>query len=358
MSDGSKQKEPFDPVARIEILQRVASNKKRSRAELAVMIGLVKYANGKTGKCWPSYNRLATDGGMTRLTAIRAVQGLKEAGCIMVEHRGERQPPLYSLIHVPPSIAHDTSTDDTIVSPTIPPNIAGDTSLVSPTIPEPVIEPGNNLVQWMDADDPQRVPDGPLAACVNHNGGCDLFPDFWKAFPVKSTVMDAEQIISSLVATGVDLQEIVAGALRYRRYSEATSGKRRQSAKQWLDRQGWRDDWTLPENKASKQKDYLGDLRKRFKAAVENKDSRALGLMLDEIHREFLAPHVWPNGAPEDGYIEEAGKLAACKACWDRVYAGRINARACSEMKPFILLDDEVYAAIESLNDQMEAADA
>ena len=57
--------------------------------EFAVMCYLLKCRNSVTGKCFPSYNRIAKECNMSRSTVIRAVKSLKEKGIIRVRNNFE-----------------------------------------------------------------------------------------------------------------------------------------------------------------------------------------------------------------------------------------------------------------------------
>ena len=59
---------------------------KLSVYEFAVMCYLCKCRNSVTGKCFPSYNRIAKECNMSRSTVIRAVKSLKEKGIIRVRN--------------------------------------------------------------------------------------------------------------------------------------------------------------------------------------------------------------------------------------------------------------------------------
>jgi hypothetical protein len=54
---------------------------------VALYVGLCRYANAKTGQCWPSLVRLSQQLGMTRLTARRYLQVLVAHRLIQVEAR-------------------------------------------------------------------------------------------------------------------------------------------------------------------------------------------------------------------------------------------------------------------------------
>lgn len=352
-SDDKKQDEQFDPVTRISIIQAIASNPDRSRAELATMIVLAKYANGRTGACWPSYATIAKDGGMNRRTAIRSVAKLADEGIIKVSKRGERQSPLYNLIKTVASVTHvPRDTNDTIVSPMSPYSVTDDAILVSPMSPEPVIEPGINPVQWMDGGETSPAPPG---AGLYANHVADRFPDFWQAFPVRSTVAEAETKIAELVAAGVDLQEIIEGARRYQKYNSATASKKRQSAKQWLSRQSWRDDWTLPvakQKKTAPPRFNIDRLQDRFTELSLTYNEKAFGALYDEIYQKYVEPHIWPDGKPGDDteYDETSREKAACPACWDRLYRFKEGTACCSKsMDELAELIDDMDAWSDSL---------
>ena len=57
--------------------------------EFCVLCYLCKCRNSVTGKCFPSYNKIACECNMSRSTVIRAVKFLKEKGIIKVKNNFE-----------------------------------------------------------------------------------------------------------------------------------------------------------------------------------------------------------------------------------------------------------------------------
>ncbi len=57
--------------------------------EFCVLCYLLKCRNSVTGKCFPSYNKIASDCHISRSSVARAVKALKEKGIIRVRYNYE-----------------------------------------------------------------------------------------------------------------------------------------------------------------------------------------------------------------------------------------------------------------------------
>ena len=59
--------------------------------EFYVLCYLLKCRNSVTGKCFPSYNRIANECHISRSSVVKAVKQLKEKDIISVTHNYHRQ---------------------------------------------------------------------------------------------------------------------------------------------------------------------------------------------------------------------------------------------------------------------------
>lgn len=87
------------PLARSAWAACVAASKP-TRAALIVAIALHWRTNGRTGECWPSYERTAQDMNLDRSNVKRGVAWLKDNGWVKIRHRSTpngRQSNIYAL---------------------------------------------------------------------------------------------------------------------------------------------------------------------------------------------------------------------------------------------------------------------
>ena len=284
------------------------------------MVVIAEHANSQTGETFVSQCTIAKRGGMTTRSATRTIAKLVNDGIIAVEPRSGRT----SIIKMikPPTLVSGLDAD-------VPPTLVStplDADVGTPPTPvsdEPLSKPGT--IPGLRKDGGEHVSPAPVGAGSLANLGADRYPQFWEAFPIRSTVAEAEQMIAELVAAGVDLQEIIEGAKRYQKYNAATASKKRQSAKQWLTRQAWRDDWTLPvktQKKTALPRFNIDRLQDRFTELSLTYNKKAFGALYDEIYQKYVEPHIWPDGKPGDDleYEEPGREKATCLACWDRLY--------------------------------------
>lgn len=317
---------PFGAHERLHIIYE--SLAKMARAEIAAMIVIAEHANSQTGETFVSQCTIAKRGGMTTRSATRTIAKLVNDGIITVEPRSGRTSIIKMIKPPTPMSGLDADAPPTLVSTPL------DADVGTPPTPvsyEPLSETGTIPVLRKDRGGTETLPGAVSAA-----NGKDKYPDFWQAFPVRSTVADAEQMIAELVAAGVPLHEIIEGARRYQKYNAATASKHRQSAKQWLARQAWRDDWTLPQ-KATK-KENITRLRGDFDLA--GSDRKKLTDLSCRLEGKITG-HLWGKGQePEDAYSDSARELALCKLCYAYLY--EYQGEPCDTMADIIELQDDV----------------
>lgn len=324
----SNDRYPYGAIERINWLCSVFLDSELQTPTVAIFAAdLIKHANSTTGEAYPSISRIALTYGVTREAVSRAVKRLLEAQKIEATQRPGRST-IYKLM-LPVTEQSQVLSEDVIVQ-----SHPCDCAITTPVIVlshEPLSETGTIPVLRKDRGGTETLP-----GAVSVANGKDKYPDFWQAFPVRSTVADAEQMIAELVAAGVPLHEIIEGARRYQKYNAATASKYRQSAKQWLARQAWRDDWTLPQ-KATK-KENITRLRADFDlAGFDRKALKDLSCRLEGK----ITGHLWGKGPePEDTYSDSARELALCKLCYAYLYEYR--GEPCDTMADIIELQDGV----------------
>lgn len=353
---------PFGAHERIGWLCEVFQDSKLQAPTVAVFAAdLIKHASSQTGEAYTSLSRIAREYGMAREAVSRGVRRLLNAKKIEAVQRPGRTTvykiclPVTAQSH-PTPVTEQSQVSGEPVTAQLHPCDRTVTPPVIAQLHEPLLKPGT--LPGLRKDTGETLAPAPVGAVSAANLGGDRFPDFWRAFPIRSTVAEAEQTIAELLAAGINLSEIVAGALRYRKYSEATSGNRRQSAKQWLSRQGWRDDWTPPakkQKKAAVPKFNLDRLDARFTEARASRDMKKFNALYEEVYREIIEPHIWPDGLPPDDgeyEIETGRKTAACPACWDRLYGHAESPACCESMQELAEIIDEM----DEFSDQHYAA--
>lgn len=308
---------PFGAHERIDWLCDVFMDSGLQTPTVAVFAAdLIKHTNSQTGEAYPSISRIAKEYGMAREAISRGVKRLLEAKKIEVVLRPGRSTIYKLLLPVTGQSQQAPVTTQSQVSsePVTVQSHPCDCTVTPPVtvqLHEPLSETGTIPVLRKDRGGTETLPGAVSAA-----NGKDKYPDFWQAFPVRSTVADAEQMIAELVAASVPLHEIIEGARRYQKYNAATASKHRQSAKQWLARQAWRDDWTLPQ-KATK-KENITRLRGDFDLA--GSDRKALRDLSCRLEGKITG-HLWGKGQePEDAYSDSARELALCKLCYAYLY--------------------------------------
>lgn len=248
------------PVEKLQFLSRAAAVPTLSRVQLAVLIVLADMAGSKDGLAWPSFNTLAARTGTTPRHAKRAVQALVKDGAVVLAMPGTRvRSNRYRLNKAafPEKYAEGSDTGDTtpgddmtyttVVTPSARSGGAQVPDVVACVSPESVLE--SEPKARMKGTDNEGAhayaggPGGPLR--LAGQPGQDAYPEFWEAFGVRSTVAMAEKRLRELLAAGADYGEIVDGARRYHAYNLATGGNKRSSADRWLEREAWRDAWTV-----------------------------------------------------------------------------------------------------------------
>ena len=205
-------------VQKLQWLQALAkTDPPLTRSEITVAITLANMANAKTGVCWPSLNTLAKCTNADRRSVVRAINGLSRAGFIQVKHTQGRSN-LYLL----------NPTSDTDVTPPVTPMSPTSDASVTP----PVTPMSPKSMNKLDKESFIQFEQPPS----------DKYPEFWQAGAKRAQVRECERRIDTLVASGVELKDIVDGANRWMRYTRQTNSQPMAPLK-WLTAEGWRDQW-------------------------------------------------------------------------------------------------------------------
>lgn len=247
-------KDQFGPVEKVRLLALAASMADLTRSELATLNVLADMINAGTGQAWPSFNTLAARTGITPRSAKRAIRQLSERKppLVILARPGNRvRSNRYELNRAYfaelDALGGSDARDTTVVTRV---SSSGDvegpkvvTHVSHKSIPESehkAKDEGNRSgTDGAAPDRPRRPPGLPQ--------GGDRFPEFWEAMGGRrTTVADAEQLLTEALEAGTDYQEVIEGAKRYKSYCDATSGKMKSTAAAWLKREAWRDGWELP----------------------------------------------------------------------------------------------------------------
>jgi hypothetical protein len=210
-------------------------------------------ADSSSGVAWPSYNTIAAAIQTTPRGTKKAIAQAVEAGLVEIAEHGTRvRSNRYRInLNVIGGEPQDTTLGGehqftTVVNSSSSCSERQQPYVVNHSSPESIHLSEH---QAKDRKDRSQADGGSLSlrperpSLANQPG---RFAEFWLAVGKRATVGESEQLLAELIADGVDLAEIVAGANRWRMYNEATGGRRATSPLKWLQRQKWLDDWTLP----------------------------------------------------------------------------------------------------------------
>lgn len=298
------QKSPFNPVIKLQWLRQVVADPNNTRAVLAVCIVLADMSNSASGISWPSYKYLSDATKITPRGVKMAIKSAIQTGAISVAEPGTRTKSNRYKINL--ALLGSEPQFTTLLSgsePQFTSEVVNHSSscsepqrhhVVNHSSPESIYLSEQQAKDRIDISQADGValslrPCRPTLArrpCQNS------YDEFWTAVGKRATVAESEQIIERLVGDGVPLEDIVNGAKRWRLYNEATGGRRATSPAKWLEKEKWRDDWTLPNikpkatnnstTKATKSKSPVGSKK------TTNKPKRLTRKELAALNREFV----------------------------------------------------------------------
>jgi hypothetical protein len=237
----------FGPVEKIRWLACASALRKLSRVELALLTVLADMINSATGQAWPSYATLAARTGSTVRHAKRAVKNLAINDLVVIVEHGNRvRSNRYTLNreYFSALLGSDPQTT-TVVAPVSSCGGVEVPDVVTHRPPESIHESEHKANDEMDGSqaDGGAAPFRPVGASGAPRQ--DGYGEFWDAMGRRTSVADAEQLIREAMAEGVQYQDIVDGAYRYREYCIDTGNPPRLPADKWLQKQKWLDDWKL-----------------------------------------------------------------------------------------------------------------
>ncbi len=213
-----------------------AAGAKLGARALRVLIAIAGHADGDD-RAYPSLATLARITRIERRGLHREISALVSGGFIRVKRRrdtaGDATSNLYTIVfgaEVPSQAATPVvSDDDTMSSDTTTPGV----------VPSVALTDQYGTDQRTGARRPARKR-RPV-----FKGGADKFEDFWRIYPHRGEFSDpkkpARAKFAAAVEHGVDPDEIIAGAKRYRAHVEqqGTEAKYRPQAQTWLNQERW-----------------------------------------------------------------------------------------------------------------------
>lgn len=256
------QPNPFGPVQKLKFLAQGAKVPAMSRAELAVLIVLADMANSNTGIAWPSFATLAERAGVSGRHAKTAIKNLIARGFIEVTEQGNRIKSNRYKINLRAGgsdLGNTTQPSDLQSTRVVNSSVRGSDvecpDVVIPSSPES-IHPSEHKASegWDRSQADGGAPNASPSRARQPDPRKDQFPEFWEAIGHRATVSESEQAIREFLCEGTEYDEIVDGGRRWAAYNTATGGRRKASPVQWLLKEKWRDDWTVPQSRRESTK--------------------------------------------------------------------------------------------------------
>lgn len=310
------------PVEKLQFLAMVASFKELNRADIALLITVTDMINARTGIAWPSYKTLAARSGCSDRHAKSTVKRLVERNLLrIVTHGNKIRSNRYAINLTPKNLSTNLCSDAENTSLVIHGNSSGDSGEqldVMHTSHQPIHKPAHEAREGMDTSfEIDATPLGAEGPFGLHQIGADKFPEFWRAFPLRARVAEAEQQITELIHDGVHYSEILDGAVRYSNYCDATAGLRRSDALSWLQKQRWRDSWMPPQKKGDRRSPPS---RKVTETKTSAPSSAAKKTMVNPEFKEWKAKRklLWNSLEKiRDDMEQHIGTVekTTCKAC-------------------------------------------
>ena len=273
---GNQPPSPFGSVTKLQWLRAIAGRRDVSRSTLAACAVLADMADSRNGICWPSYATIADSIATTPRGAKKAIAAAVEAGLIAIAEHGSRvRSNRYRLILdcLGGEQQFTTLGGEQQFTRVVNASAGGGEQEVQDVVnhssPKSFHQSSCQAkIDGMDRSEGAATPSRPggLRACRKTG---DKFPEFWQAMGGRrTTVAQAERLLAEALADGIDYQEILSGAERYRRYCESTSGQMKSSAAAWLKRQAWRDGWELPTKRKAAAKRIAGKTKQEWREEI------------------------------------------------------------------------------------------
>jgi len=221
----------------------------RSLAAKAIGAALtLRFHNGNTGRCDPSYEALGAAAGLKRRATIDAIRELKDQDWIRIEKRdrpGRSHTnafrPAFERVRDGAPLSSERVHDGAPFDGSERVHNGAPLEPKGCTIPYERVHDGapehtNNVSEergGADAPSPAR-PAG---------GGLDGFEEFWRAFPKRTHRAQAEASFQRVVSSGeATAGQIVAGAIRYAAEVAGKQARYVTTTYKWLDGKRWLDE--------------------------------------------------------------------------------------------------------------------
>lgn len=221
----------------IKIMSWVWENGPNSAPARLVLLALADFCNDD-GVCWPSMDRIAKKAAMTERGAQKIARRLEaERWLLIVTGGGRKGCNEYRLIRRNPERETPNHVHPERGSP---PNGSAETPNGSAENPEPrspepsrtIKEPSKTL---------ERVQAQPFE--VPSDADVDTaFAAFWKAYPKRVGMVDAQAAFIEVCAGGAKPEAVVAGAQAYAAASTGTEPRYLIEPKNWLRAKRWTDE--------------------------------------------------------------------------------------------------------------------
>jgi len=247
-----KQPAPYGTVAKLQWLRVIAKRSEFSRTTLAACCVIADMADSKSGVCWPSFSYLADACGTSIRHIKKSINQATENNLVTIAEHGNRvRSNRYRInLDVMGSDLQDTTQDgdpqDTRV--VISRAEGGDLQVPDVVIqrsPESIHPTEHQAREGWDRSFTEGGVRSLRADRPTLSRQAGRYDEFWEALGKRSTVYESEQLITELIADGVDYADIVDGAKRWRAYNKVTGGKNAASPLKWLEKRKWLDGWKL-----------------------------------------------------------------------------------------------------------------
>lgn len=247
-------------LEKARLLQAIVADPDLPPTAKTVAVALVlNFYNGKTDRCFPSYESLAEAAGLRRrATAIEAIKILGDAGWLEIERRprpGRSQTNTFGL-RLDRVSKLEKGTDsgpfsDGKSTENVPFNSQKGTENARKgtiSVPESLKNPPSPYGEGGDSPLSPHRPAGEVDGFIEA-----AFLEFWRQFPKKKNFKEAKTAYTHVVTTGEATVEVLnAGAMRYAAERDGEDPRYTKNPKTWLEGHCWMDEPT-PSGAPSRQ---------------------------------------------------------------------------------------------------------
>ncbi len=205
---------------------------------LAVYLILARFA-GKKGTAFPSLERMAVIGGVSKRSVQRALLHLKELGLISITYRtredNSQTSNVYALLPLPDCLAPQSGGDDSQSPP-----VAMVTRGASHTV-QGGVDCVTTLEGQQDIEGQQE--EGPKTPPTPHGGnGVSGFDQFWREYPKKEKKVKARAAWARLHPDAAMLVCILAGLQKWKQSDQWANRGIIPHPEAWLNGRRWEDE--------------------------------------------------------------------------------------------------------------------